>query len=219
MKTATKSSWSKVTQDLYGRWFVQGENEAKKETNKHRNGILSAARSCYIPPNLRLTISTFFYFSSNAVRPAGDGGKHTYLFCSEFLHTIFRKLSRHLKYFSIQEKSWERLDLVASANSPGWMETSVAPACPHKGTAEAQKTEPNGYNSVFSQKEGLIRFFRPLFVTQMKQDTYWDQVGLRLRGCASAWYFRAGHAQVVVHVRPLYCPMYFNVSACQRGLH
>lgn len=68
MKTATKSSWSKVAQDLYGRWFVQEyvqrEKAAKKETNKHKNGSLSPVSSSYFLPNLRLTISKFSNFSS-----------------------------------------------------------------------------------------------------------------------------------------------------------
>lgn len=66
MKTATKSSWSKVAQDLCGRWFVQEfvqrEKAANKETNKHKNGSLSPPMTSYFLPNFRLTFPNFLTF-------------------------------------------------------------------------------------------------------------------------------------------------------------
>lgn len=43
MKTATKSSWSKVAQDLYGRWFVQEYVQERKQQRRKQTSIKMAA--------------------------------------------------------------------------------------------------------------------------------------------------------------------------------
>lgn len=139
MKTVTKISWSKIAQDLYGRWFVQKyvqrEIAGKKQTKKHKNGSPSPARSSYFLPNLRLTISKLFL--KKCCQTCVRLGKHKILFCWEFLQPSSK--SYWGLYFSKKrkkkkkKKGWELLDLKALTSSPSWMETSFAPAFPYKG--------------------------------------------------------------------------------------
>ncbi len=139
MKTATKSSWSKVAQDLCGRWFVreyvQREKAAEKETNKHKNGSLSPVRSSYFLPNLRLTISKFSNFSSKMLSNLRDTRENTRSCSVEIFCTLPKTIETTQVAISQQKKKkcWELLDLAALTSSPSWMETSFAPAFCNKG--------------------------------------------------------------------------------------
>lgn len=150
MKTATKSSWSKVTQGLYGRWFVQREKAAEKETNKHKNGSLSPSRISYFLPNLRHSISKFSNFSSKLLSDLQESRENIRSRSMENCCTPSsknyrdnssisqlkkkrRKEKKRKEKSKIKRKCWELLDLVALTSSPSWMETSFALAFCYKG--------------------------------------------------------------------------------------
>lgn len=192
MKTATKSSWSKVAQDLCGRWFAREDEErekaAKEETNKHGNGSLSPVSSSCFLPNLRLPISQIFqtFPPKNAVKPTGDEGKPEISFCGEFSHTTFKKNIEITRVSANRKKkikkelgaAWSHsFDQLSQLNSDKLC-SGLSVERLRRQRVRAQRTVPNGYKSnfppmdymfpkdkawsVFSKRKG------PFFVMQMR---------------------------------------------------
>lgn len=68
MKTVTMSSWSRVTQGLHGRWFVQEymlrEKAARRKTNKDKNGSLLPVKVTYFLPNTTMCHFQIFKLSA-----------------------------------------------------------------------------------------------------------------------------------------------------------
>lgn len=162
--------------------YVQREIAEKKETNKHKNGSPSPARSSFFfffyPTQFKTYhFQMFKLFLKNVVKPAWDKGKHKiFFFCGEFLQPSSKAIEK--------KKCWKLLDLKALTSSPSSMETSFAPAFPYKGwdstESRHQRTAPNGYKSSFPpldymfQKDKAWSVFlegkKASFVMQMKAD-------------------------------------------------
>lgn len=111
MKTATKSSWSEVAQDLDDRWFLQ-ENMSKKKENKQALKWQSVS-------SVELLFSTQFKTSfwnfqtslNNTVKPAKGQGKHKILFCGVFFFffctsSSSKKLLLQLKVSANKKVLW-----------------------------------------------------------------------------------------------------------------
>lgn len=174
MKTDTKSSWSRATQGLYGRWcvwkYVQREKAVRKKTNKHKNGSLSPARSTCFPPNLRCSISEFSNFSSKILSGSletREDIKSCSFFSSFFFfeHVVSQKPSQQHKYFPERKKKLK--ELLGAAWSPSFDQLSQLNGnklcCSlslqrlRRRRAEAQRTLPNGYKSGFSHRITCLR--------------------------------------------------------------
>lgn len=129
MKTATKRSWNKATQDLHGRWFMHEYEEERRQQRKKQTSVKMAARlqrDALISYSIwDLPLPRFQTFPQKDVKPTGEHGKCEALFCREFLQTILQKL--------------ELLDAVDVAV---WTADRLCSG--HLQTAKVPKTLPSG---------------------------------------------------------------------------
>lgn len=148
MKTATKSSWSKVAQDLYGRWFVQEseqrEKAATKEANKHKDGSLSPVRSSYFLPNLRLAISKFSNFPPKRCQTCCRPGKtQDFVLWRIFAHHLLKTIETTQVTANKKKKSAGSclISWLWPALPAEWKQALLRPFTTKAETAESQGTE------------------------------------------------------------------------------
>lgn len=75
MKTATKCSWNKATQDLHGRWFMQEYEEERQQQRKKQTSVKMAAclrRDTLISYSIwDLPLPHFQTFPQKDIKPTG----------------------------------------------------------------------------------------------------------------------------------------------------